>query len=97
MNVPPLPFIFKLLYVQFLIGRLALPAHVGSARVLRDPAKAEGALHAVARASAPGCFDCLVVDNAGQVFVRLDGYRSIPLPTPIAAPVAADLRAVFGA
>jgi NAD(P)-dependent dehydrogenase (short-subunit alcohol dehydrogenase family) len=77
-------------------GRLALPAHVGSVRVLRDPAKARGALHAVARASAPGCFDCRVVDAAGQVIVRLDGYRSIPLPTPIAATVAADLRAVFG-
>jgi hypothetical protein len=77
-------------------GRLALPAHVGSARVLRDPAKAKGTLHALARPSAPGCFDCMVVDSAGQVIVRLDGYRSIPLPTPIAAAVAAELRAVFG-
>ncbi|MBP6763483.1 MAG: SDR family NAD(P)-dependent oxidoreductase, partial [Rubrivivax sp.] len=77
-------------------GRLALPAHVGSARVLRDPAKAKGALHAVARATAPGRFDCAVVDSTGQVFVRLDDYQSIPLPTPIAAAVAADLRATFG-
>jgi Polyketide synthase dehydratase len=77
-------------------GRLALPAHVGSARVLHDPAQAKGTLHAVARPSAPGRFDCLVVDSAGQVIVRLDGYQSIPLPTPIAAAVAADLHAVFG-
>jgi NAD(P)-dependent dehydrogenase (short-subunit alcohol dehydrogenase family) len=77
-------------------GRLALPAHVDSARVLRDPAKAKGALHALARPSAPGCFDCLVVDSAGQVIVRVDGYRSIPLPSPIAAAVAANLHAVFG-
>jgi len=77
-------------------GRLALPAHVGSARVLRDPAQAQGALHALARQSAPGRFDCRVVDSTGQVFVRLDGYQSIPLPGPIAAAVAADLHAVFG-
>ncbi|MBK9682990.1 MAG: SDR family NAD(P)-dependent oxidoreductase [Betaproteobacteria bacterium] len=77
-------------------GRLALPAHVDSARVLRDPARAKGALYALARPSAPGCFDCLVVDSAGQVIVRVDGYRSIPLPSPIAAAVAANLHAVFG-
>ncbi len=77
-------------------GRLALPAHVGSARVLRDPATAAGALHATARQTAPGCFDCMVVDAKGQVIVRLDGYRSVPLPTPISESAAADLRAVFG-
>jgi hypothetical protein len=77
-------------------GRLALPAHVDSVRVLRDPAKAKGTLHALARPSAPGRFDCWVVDSAGQVIVRLDGYLSIPLPAPIAAAVAADLQAAFG-
>jgi hypothetical protein len=84
------------LWEAALEGRLALPAHVGSARVLRDPAKAKGALHALARPSAPGRFDCLVVDSAGQVIVRLDAYQSIPLPSPIAAAVAADLHAAFG-
>ncbi|MBL0087597.1 MAG: SDR family NAD(P)-dependent oxidoreductase [Ideonella sp.] len=76
-------------------GRLALPAHVDSVRVLRDPAKAKGPLHATARQTAPGCFDCLVVDGKGQVIVRLDGYRSVPLPTPISDAVAAQLREVF--
>jgi hypothetical protein len=76
-------------------GRLALPLHVGSARLLRDPAKASGPLHATARQTAPGCFDCRVIDAKGNVIVRLDGYRSIPLPTPIPAAVAADLRTVF--
>jgi hypothetical protein len=76
-------------------GRLALPAHVGSARVLRDPATASGALHAMARQTGPGRFDCAVVDATGQVIVRLDDYRTVPLPSAIAEDVAADLRAVF--
>jgi hypothetical protein len=76
-------------------GQLALPLHVGSARVLRDPAKASGALYAAARQTAPGCFDCRVVDARGNVIVRLDGYRSIPLPAPIPEAVAADLRTTF--
>ena len=63
--------------------------------MLRDPAKAKGPLHATARQTAPGCFDCLVVDGKGQVIVRLDGYRSVPLPTPISDAVAAQLREVF--
>jgi hypothetical protein len=76
-------------------GRLALPAHVGSARVLLDPAGAAGALQATALQTAPGCFDCAVIDAAGQVILRLDGYRTVPLPAPIAQRAAADLRAVF--
>jgi NAD(P)-dependent dehydrogenase (short-subunit alcohol dehydrogenase family) len=76
-------------------GVLALPLRVGSARVLRDPAGASGPLHAVAQPVAAGGFDCAVVDAKGNVFVRLDGYRTIPLPTPIPDAVAADLRAAF--
>jgi NAD(P)-dependent dehydrogenase (short-subunit alcohol dehydrogenase family) len=76
-------------------GVLALPWRVGSARVLADPAKAKGPLHAVARERAPGCFDCRVVDAKGNVIVRLDGYRTVPLPTPIPQRVAGALRAAF--
>jgi hypothetical protein len=76
-------------------GRLALPARVGSVRVLYDPSAAHAPLRATARQTAPGCFDCRVVDADGHVIVRLDGYRTVPLPAPIADAVAADLRAVF--
>jgi hypothetical protein len=76
-------------------GRLALPAHVDSVRVLRDPAKGNGVLHAMARQTAPGCFDCMVADSSGRVIVKLDGYRTIPLPAPVSDTVAAELRAVF--
>jgi len=76
-------------------GVLALPLRVGSARVLADPAKAKGGLHAVARETAPGCFDCRVIDAKGNVIVRLDGYATIPLPAPIPEAVAGSLRAAF--
>jgi len=76
-------------------GQLALPLHVGGARVLRDPARASGALVATAKQIAPGRFDCRVVDAEGNVIVQLDDYRSIPLPVPIPEGVAASLRAVF--
>jgi hypothetical protein len=76
-------------------GRLALPSHVGRASVLRAPEKAKGPLHALARQTGPGTFECSVVDAAGNVIVRLDEYRTIPLPSPIPEAVAEALRETF--
>jgi hypothetical protein len=75
--------------------RLALPTRVASASMLADPATASGPLRAVARESAPGVFDCLVIDAKGDVIVRLDGYETIALPAPIPDEVAADLHTTF--
>jgi NAD(P)-dependent dehydrogenase (short-subunit alcohol dehydrogenase family) len=75
--------------------RLALPTKVGSASTLIDPAQATGPLHAIARETSSGVFDCVVVDGNGDVIVRLDGYETIALPAPIADDVAADLHAAF--
>jgi hypothetical protein len=75
--------------------RLALPMRVGSARVLALPSTSSGVLHAVALQTAPGVFDCVVVDSEGTVIVRLDGYETVPLPMPIDDGVAADLHATF--
>jgi hypothetical protein len=61
----------------------------------RGPGDAQAPLSAVARQVGPDRFDCFVVDAAGNVLVRLDGYGTVPLPTPIPDSVAADLRATF--
>jgi hypothetical protein len=75
--------------------RLALPMQVGSARVIGDPNSANGPLYARATEIEPGMFDCVVSDADGAVVVRLDGYRTVPLPAPIPDDVAADLHATF--
>ena len=74
---------------------LALPLHVGRAQLLVDPTTPADPVHARAREVAPGTFDCEVVDATGTVVARLDGYRTVPLPAPIADDVAADLHAAF--
>ncbi len=76
-------------------GRLALPMGIGGVHLLAEPADAVAPLSAVAHQVGPDCFDCFVVDAAGNVLVRLDAYRTVPLPTPIPDSVAADLRATF--
>ena len=72
---------------------LALPMRVGSARVVGDPTNRP--LRAHARETAPGIFDCVVVDADDNVVVHLDGYRTIPLPAPIPDDVSTDLHAAY--
>jgi hypothetical protein len=68
---------------------------VGSARVVGDPARAVPPLQARARQTAPGVFDCVVIDADGTAIVELEQYRTVALPAPIAADVAADLHAAY--
>ncbi len=75
--------------------RLALPMQVAAARMVADPATVSGVVHAVAHEAGAGVFDCAVIDDSGRVIIRLDGYRTIPLPSPIPDSVAADLHAAF--
>jgi hypothetical protein len=76
--------------------RMALPTRVGRLRVLRDPATVDGPLFALARPAGPSRFDCAVIDGRGSVVVRMDGYESIVLPTPIPDTVLGALQATFG-
>ena len=42
-----------------------------------------------------GGFDCIVRDDEGTLVLRLDGYRTVPLPDPPPADVVAPIRAVM--
>ena len=81
-------------------GRMGLPSRVGRVSVLRSPEEAEGRLHAVVW---PGdhAFDASVVDEAGNVFVVVEGYSTVELPGPIdeekLAPLKAAMRRSDGA
>ena len=68
-------------------GRLALPGHADLIRTLHKP-RGDGPLYALVHPGTDGSFDCRVVDSVGDVLVRIDGYRSTPLP----GAVADDLR-----
>jgi NAD(P)-dependent dehydrogenase (short-subunit alcohol dehydrogenase family) len=75
-------------------GRLALPMAVARLSFPGDgPVEA---VKAVARPTADGTFDCAVVNGDGTVLVRLDGYRTVPIPSPIPDSVAGALRAAYG-
>jgi Polyketide synthase dehydratase len=73
-------------------GRLALPLAVERVRLLGDPS---AAARAIAWPSGDGVFDCAVVADDGTVVLRLDGYRTVPLPGPIPESVRALLVAAY--
>ena len=75
-------------------GVMALPTHVD--RLLRFAgADAPGRLTAVVRPRPDGtAIDADVVDEHGTVRIRLEGYRTTPLPTPFDDAALAPLRAV---
>jgi acyl transferase domain-containing protein/NADP-dependent 3-hydroxy acid dehydrogenase YdfG len=79
-------------------GRLALPSHLDRLRVLGELAPGEPQdVVAVARPAEgqPGLFDCELVDAEGRVLLRLEGYRTVPAPLPLADEVRAPLRDVM--
>jgi len=82
-------------------GRLALPAHVGRVQVVGAPrtVEATGSAVAVVRAvsdgAGPESFDCTVLDEKGQVVLRVEDYRTVPLPGELRPEVSAPLKAVM--
>ena len=74
-------------------GRMALPTHVD--RVVQFASrKNPGRLWAVV-SPGDGGVDAEIVDDAGRVRVRLEGYRTIELPGEVAADALAPIRAAM--
>ncbi len=74
-------------------GRLALPAHVDRLTVTGD---VTGRRPRVPWPSPTrrdhGGYDCEVVAPDGRVLLRLEGYRTVPMPVPVDDDVRAPLR-----
>jgi len=75
-------------------GHLALPQHVDAVRLSAHPAERAG-LVATAVPDGAGGFDCAVFDDDGKVVLRLDGYRTVPLPDPPPEDIVAVMRSVM--
>jgi NAD(P)-dependent dehydrogenase (short-subunit alcohol dehydrogenase family) len=76
-------------------GHLALPAHVDLASVPRRPVP-EGELYAIARPAEGGGFDCQVVDKDGDIVIRVNGYRTVGLDSPLPADLQRPIRDAMG-
>jgi NAD(P)-dependent dehydrogenase (short-subunit alcohol dehydrogenase family) len=65
-------------------GTMALPLGLASVTAYRQPEEADGRLYAIVRALDGGeAYDAQVVDERGNVYVTLKGYRTVDLPGSI--------------
>ncbi|HUJ05009.1 MAG TPA: SDR family oxidoreductase, partial [Streptosporangiaceae bacterium] len=75
-------------------GRMALPARADGVTMLHRP-QPDQQLFAMVQPTADGAFDCRVVDGEGDVVLRVDGYRTVGIDSPMpAGPQAAIHRAM---
>jgi NAD(P)-dependent dehydrogenase (short-subunit alcohol dehydrogenase family) len=72
-------------------GRLGLPLEIARVTLL-ELADTAGSIYAVVEPGADR-FDAEVVDDAGRVRLRVEGYRSVALPVPIGPELLEPLRA----
>jgi NAD(P)-dependent dehydrogenase (short-subunit alcohol dehydrogenase family) len=62
-------------------GRMGLPQHIDCVSLLRDPDEAEGQLFAVVIPNLrAGSFDAEVVDENGNRYLQVSGYRTVAVP-----------------
>ncbi|MCP5042297.1 MAG: hypothetical protein GY944_14830 [bacterium] len=77
-------------------GRFGLPARIGRVQKLREPGISKSQLYTVVRHSngGPG-FDADVVDESGDVYLRLLDYQTVELPGAADAAAVDPIKAVF--
>ena len=75
-------------------GRMGLPQHIEELKILRSPELAEGRLYAVVTPN-NGSFDAEVLDEKGNRYVQLTGYRTVTLPGGVDAEALKALQAAM--
>ncbi len=75
--------------------RMGLPRHLDEVSWLRAPQSAKGHLYAVVTPDVDqGSFDAEVVDEAGNCYVRVGGYRTVAVPNGLDADSLKTLQSV---
>jgi NAD(P)-dependent dehydrogenase (short-subunit alcohol dehydrogenase family) len=76
-------------------GVMGLPLRVARVRALRAPGAAGGRLYAVVTPGPGGAFDARVVDADGNVYLAVEGYRTVELPDAASAALLEPFRAAM--
>ena len=67
-------------------GRMGLPQHIDRVSLLRNPEEAEDPLFAIVSPNLrEGSFDAEVVDERGNLYLQLSGYRTVVVPGAVDA------------
>jgi hypothetical protein len=76
-------------------ARMGLPYRVDHLSILMPSGSDRARLHSVVVPNADGGFDARVVDEKGNVWLKLRGYRTMALPDPVDDSLLEPLRAAM--
>jgi hypothetical protein len=76
-------------------ARMGLPHKIDQVTFLRSPEKTKNRLLAAVKADPEGAFDAQVVDENGEVYMTLRGYRTAELPGAIEDELLRPLKDVM--
>jgi 3-oxoacyl-(acyl-carrier-protein) synthase/acyl carrier protein/NAD(P)-dependent dehydrogenase (short-subunit alcohol dehydrogenase family) len=76
-------------------ARMGLPYRVDRLSILKPSEPAQARLHSVVTPNGDGGFDACVVDEKGNVWLSLFGYRTMALPEPVDEALLKPLRAAM--
>jgi len=77
-------------------GRMGLPHHIDQVKIVRSADHVEGRLHAIVTPKEGGkSYDAHVADEAGNLYVVLQGYRTAELPDEVDPGKRKPLRAAM--
>ena len=76
-------------------ARMGLPFRVGKLSILKQPDTTSTRLQSVVIPRADGDFDAYVVDDKGEVYLALYGYRTMEMPEQVEASLLEPLRNAF--
>ena len=76
-------------------ARMGLPYRVDRLSILKPSEPAQARLHSVVTPNGDGGFDARVVDEKGNVWLSLSGYRTMALPEPVDEALLKPLRAAM--
>jgi NAD(P)-dependent dehydrogenase (short-subunit alcohol dehydrogenase family) len=77
-------------------GRMGLPQHIDRVKLLRPATEVEGQLYAMVTPKDGGAsFDAYVADDAGTLYVEMQGYRTAELPDDVDPEKRKPLRAAM--
>jgi hypothetical protein len=76
-------------------AKMGLPYRINQVEFLKSPSAPKGRVHAAVTAAGDDAFDAQVVDDNGEVYLRLRGYRTMALPDPVEDDLLKPLKDVM--
>jgi hypothetical protein len=76
-------------------SKMGLPYQIGKVEFFDPPAAEGGHLKAAVTSAGEDRFDAQVIDDDGRVYIRLQGYRTMEMPDPVADDLLEPLKDVI--